>query len=386
MEERFPEFDRREFEARWERTHSLMTERGLDALLVTSESNYRYLSGHVTHFWVSKSRPLSLVMPRRGQPTLVVTSSQEAAARATSWIDDVRACDGFAPEAVDLLAQTVRELSLDRACIGAELGHEQRLGLPYAEFRRLQDLLPEAVFVDAADLFWNTRLIKSPAEIALIRRSAAISSQAYRELFSQLREGMTEREVFGAFAASTFEQGAERLGYVPVVSGGNYRRYHAGATDRPLGQGDLLWMDGGCVFRGYWSDFSRMAAIGRASEQQRARYRAVRTLTHACLREARPGVRILDLMRRAAAEFEEAGLPLSSPSRIGHGIGLDITEPPSINMADQTVIQPGMVLTMEPSSAAESGMFQTEENFVITAGGAELLSEPAPEELPAVGG
>lgn len=380
--ERFPEFPRAEYEGRWERGQRLLAESGLDALLVTSEQNYRYLSGHTTQFWVSKTRPLFCILPRRGQSTLVLTTSQEGAARATSWVDDVRAYPGFVPELVDRLAETLRDVGLSRARIGAELGEEQRLGLPYLEFQRLQQSLPGAAFVNAAGLLWRLRQVKSPAEIECLRRAAHIGGQAYREVFGQVHEGMTQREIYGLYVASTFRLGAERQGYLCIVSGNDHRHYHAGPSDQALRRGDLLWMDGGCVYRGYWSDFSRMVAIGQATEQQRQRYRAVRALTQRSLRAARPGMTIASLMQSALAEAEQLGLELSVPSRIGHGTGLDITEPPSINLADTTVIQPGMVLNIEPTSATPFGVFQTEEIVAVAPDGIDLLTEPAPEDLP----
>jgi Xaa-Pro aminopeptidase len=381
----FAEFDAAEYAGRWARARAAMADAGLDALFISSECNYRYLSGHVTPFWVSKSRPMFLLLPLRGEPILFVTTSQVPTVRATSPVAEVRAWEGFVAPGVDLLEAALHELGLAAGRIGAELGEEQRLGLPYADFVDLQNRLPRAAFVDAAELLWALRMIKSPAEIAYLRRSAAIASAAYRELFAAVRPGMSEREVFATFVASTIRQGAERPGYVPVHSGaGHYQRISMGPTDRRLAPGDLLWLDGGCVYRGYWSDFARMVAIGRPTAAQRDRYRRVRAVMHDCIAAVRPGVTMPELTARAQRAFAAAGLAFSSHSRIGHGLGLDITEPPSINLADETVVQPGMVLTMEPTSAAEDGFFQLEENYVVTAGGCELLTEPAPAELPVI--
>ena len=210
MGERFPEFEKTEFEHRWERARSLMRSAGLDALFVTSESNFRYLSGHVTPFWVSKSRPLFFILPREAPPVLLVTQNQVGVARATSWVEDVRSWEGFVKEGVDLLVSTLQELRLARGRIGAELGFEQRLGLPFQDFLALQRQVPDARFVDAADLFWQMRLIKSDAEIAYLRRSAQIASRAYRDVFESVRGGVTEQEVFAAYAASTDQSETRR--------------------------------------------------------------------------------------------------------------------------------------------------------------------------------
>jgi Xaa-Pro dipeptidase len=387
MPERFPEFDSKEFEDRWRRARTLMEESRLDALFITSENNYRYLSGHVTPFWVSKSRPMFFLLPLSKDPVLFVTGGQVTAAAATSWVRDVRSWEGFVREGVDLVVETLQELGLANGRVGAELGHEQRLGLPFVDFMRLQSLVPQAQFVDAAELFWRLRVVKSPAEIEYLRRSAAIGSKAFHETFRTVRAGVKEPQLFATFASSTILQGAERHGYVPVQSGeGNYGRIATGPSDRVLRQGDLLWMDGGCVYRGYWSDFARMVAVGSATELQRQRYRVVRAVMHKCVQAVRPGATMAELNRLAMKQFEDAGIALNAHSRIGHGIGLDITEPPSINLTDPTIVQPGMALTLEPTSSTDYGFFQLEENFVVTPTGVEVLTEPAPEELPVVAG
>lgn len=381
----FAEFEAGEYAARWARARAGMALAGLDALLVSSECNYRYLTGHVTPFWVSKTRPMLCLLPLAGEPMLFVAGSQEPAVRATSPVRDVRVYEGFVGPAVDLVEAALIEHGLTGGRIGAELGEEQRLGLPYADFADLQARLPRAALVDAADLLWGLRIIKSPAEIAYLRRSAAIASAAYRELFASLRPGMSEREVFAAFVGSTIRQGAERPGYVPIHSGaGHYRRTTLGPTDRRLAPGDLLWLDGGCVVHGYWSDVARMVAIGQPTAAQRDRYRLVRAVMHDCIGAIRPGATMPELAERARLALAAAGVELNAAGRIGHGLGLDITEPPSINLTDETVIQPGMVLTMEPTSATDYGFFQLEENVVVTDTGRDLLTEPAPEELPVV--
>jgi Xaa-Pro aminopeptidase len=297
----------------------------------------------------------------------------------------VRSWEGFVKEGVDLTVDTLRELGLERGRIGAELGFEQRLGLPFLDFLALQQRLPDARFIDAAALFWEARMIKSGAEIEYLRRSATIASQAYKEVFESVRAGSTEREIFASYVASTMRQGAERLGYVPVTSGaGNYERIATGPGPRALQNGDLLWMDGGCVYRGYWSDFARMLAVGSATELQKRYYRTVCATMNKCISAVRPGGTMGGLVQIAMKAFEDAGIGLNAHSRIGHGVGLDITEPPSINAAEPTLIAPGMVLTLEPTATTEFGFFQLEENFVVRSDGADLLTEPAPEELPVV--
>ncbi len=377
-----PEFPRQEYEDRWRRARDAMAATRLDVLLVTSEANYRYLSGHHTGFWLSKSRPLLMLLPRDGEPILLVTTNQVPLVEAMSPVKAIRSWEGFMAEGTPVLAEAIRDLGLDRARIGAELGFEQRLGMPVTELRRLEAMLPEAAVVDAAAVFWGLRRLKSPAEVARLRESARITGEAYAALFDAVRPGMTEREAHRAFLVELFQRGAERPGYIPITSGaGHYHRRTGGPTDRTLEPGDLLWLDGGCTYQGYWSDFSRMVAVGRCTGEQAATYRAVREITHDALAAVRPGRPLAEVVAGVRRDLERGGFPWGATSRIGHGLGLDLTEPPSLRGDVADVFEPGMVLTLEPTVFADHGLYQLEEIYVVTPSGAELLTPPSAPAL-----
>src|SRR5207249_7003212 len=138
------------------------------------------------------------------------------------------------------------------------------------------------------------------------------------------------------------------------------------------------------VSRGYWADYVRMAAVGQPTADQRRRYQAVFRASRAVLAAVRPGVPVAALARLCAEQLASAGEALGSASRIGHGIGLNLTEPPSLNESDPTVLEPGMALAIEPTIVAADGRFVVEENLIVTEAGLELLSEPASPELPVV--
>lgn len=381
-----PEFEHREYEARFRRAREKMAAAGLDALFVTSEANYRYLSGHHTGFWISKARPMMMLLPREKDPVLFLTTNQVPQAQAMSPVRDVRSWDGFMPEAIPVVADALRGLGLARGRIGAELGFKQRLGIPVLEFRRLEGMLPDAAFVDAAEVLWRLRRVKSPAEVAYLRETARITADAYEAMFATVRPGMSEREAHRTFLVELFKGGAERPGYIPITAGpGNYTRRTGGPTDRRLEAGDLLWLDGGCSYMGYWADFSRAVAVARCSEAQAATYRAVREITHGALEEARPGRPISGIVRRVQKAFDRHGFRWDATSRIGHGIGLDLTEPPSVRDDVDDPLEPGMVLTCEPTVVADHGLYQFEEIYAVTDRGADLLTRPAPPDLRVVG-
>lgn len=379
------DFPREEFVRRWSALSLAMSASNIDGLIITSETNYRYVTGHATQFWLSKSRPMIAVLMRDQAPELIIPSNQEIQARRTSFAD-ITVWEGAPLDALKSAAQCALSKAERRRkpiVFGMELGNEQRLGISYLEFEALRRELGSAEVVDAADIFWNVRAIKSPLEIAYLKQSSSIVGTAYDEAFEMVKAGNTEHDVHKDFVARLFANGAERQGYVPVTSGAsNYWNRTGGPTQRALRVGDLLWFDGGCLVKGYWSDSARMIAIGEPTNHQRNCYRAIRSATHDCLSQAKAGITASSLFDFCFNDLELKGLRLKALGRIGHGIGLDLTETPSLSPTDRTILQPGMVITIEPTYVDSEGLYQLEEVFVVGENGAEIITRPAPPELP----
>jgi Xaa-Pro dipeptidase len=383
----YPEFDRAEFENRWERARRGMAERGLDALLVTSESNYRYLSGHPTQVWFNKFRPNFMILPRVGDPAIVAVASETSTARNSSFIKDIRAFVAFVEPGVAELADVLSARGSAQGAIGCEFGTGQRMGMPLGDLQALERRIPKARFVDAGDLFWNLRLIKSDAEVAYIRRAVDINNQAVGKALQAVKEGWAERDLYRELATNVMALGADRPGYIPVNADAHGpESLTGGPTDRRLQAGRMVYIDTGCTYRGYWADVARVFAVTHATDHQKEMYRVVYRAVERSLRAIRPGAPVADVMRAAMAEFEAADVLRCTGrlGRIGHGAGLDLTEPPSIKLDDPAIIQPGMVLYVEPNFVTNEGHFILEEDVVVTRDGAEVLSARAAAELPIV--
>jgi Xaa-Pro aminopeptidase len=383
----YPEFERAEFEARWERARAGMGERGLDALLVTTEANYRYLSGHATLAFMNRARPLFCLLPRHGAPLVLAGASESSVARGTSWIADVRAFTALVEPGVAELVQAVHDRGLAAGRIGCEFGLAQRLGMPPSDFLTLQQRLPAATFVDGGDLLWALRRVKSPAEVAYLRRAAAITSEAVAATLAAAREGWTEREVYQHAATGVMRLGADRPGYGPVNADARAPdSMTGGPTARRLEAGRMVYMGAGCAYHAYWSDQVRVFAVGRATDHQRRMYQVMHEAFERCFAMMRPGVPVRDVMRTSLAVLEAGGAgPYAGRlGRIGHGTGLDLSEPPSINADDPAVLEAGMVLYLEPNFVTPEGNFLVEDTVLLTPDGCELLSTRAPAELPVV--
>lgn len=370
------------------RTHRVQQElarRGLDALVLTDEVNVKYFTGMATPSFATRSRPLIVIVPATADPILICSRSQSANARAASAIQNIRPFERFEPDAVQELVGCLRDVDLARGRLGFELGPEQRLGLTHIGFMSVIERLPGAEFVDGGPAVWATRLIKSAEEISIMRTAATLNSSAMTEAVARTQPGDTERDIRKRWSTALMDGGADRPGYFAIHSGPtSYRRVSSEATARVLRPGDLVWMDGGPVYDGYWSDITRMAAVGHSRPEDRDRYTFAWTIVQELIGFVGPGKTAGDIARHAAGLFASAGSSMGGASRIGHGIGAELTEPPSIVDGDETELVPGMTLSIETGLADWDGYFLMEDNVVITPTGAELLSSPAPSELPVV--
>lgn len=230
-------------------------------------------------------------------------------------------------------------------------------------------------------------MVKTAAEIACIRHICQIASAAYEALPAKLSSGMTEREAARRLRVDLAERGADATPFLPAISGpGGVPQIVCGPGDRVLEDGDILFFDTGSTFAGYFCDFDRNYAVGRIPDEVRRAHEAVWDATEAGIAAAVPGAATDDVWRAMAKVLEAAGASDNNVGRLGHGLGLQLTEPPSNRPGDGTALCEGMVLTIEPGVEYAPGrMIVHEENVVITAAGAELLTRRAPRELPVIG-
>jgi len=380
-------FPRSEYEQRTARTQELMFQDRLDALLLTTEPEVRYYSGFLSQFWESPTRPWFLVVPLTGKPVAVVPAIG-AAGMTSTWLDDVRTWPSPDPrdDGVSLLRAVLDALPRRFGRIGVPMGAESRLRMPLRDYMILRDALPDREFVDVRDLIWRVRVVKSEREIEKVRFACGIASDAFEALPSRIRKGMTEREICRAFKLDTIAGGADSAPYVMGASGaGSYDDIIMGPGDRIVGDGDIMIIDTGITFDGYFCDFNRNYAFGRAGDAARRAYETVYRATEAGFQAARPGATTTDLWSAMWQELEAGGALGNDVGRLGHGLGMQLTEWPSNMPGDDTPLQPGMVMTLEPGMAFAPRQWMIhEENIVIRADGAEWLSRRALPEMPVI--
>ena len=366
-----------------------MTRERLDGLMVTSEPNLEYLSGFVSQFpWNSPSRPWYFVLPRVGEAAAVIPEIGETLWRQSSWAQNIQTWPSPRPEneGLDLSAAVVGGMKRRFGRLGVELGPESRLGMPVADLLRLRRGMRPLEMVDCIGVMRELRLVKSPPEVARIRHICQIACDGFDALPSLIAPRDTEKDVIRKFQADVIMRGADKTPYVMTRSGRNgYTSIIAGPTDRRLGTGDILIIDTGCTYDGYFCDFDRNIAIGEPAEPVKRAQELLFKATSAGIKAARPGNTSEDVFRAQAKVLEDAGERPGNVGRFGHGLGKKMTEPPSNKPGDRTKLVPGVVLTIEPSVMwGRDKILVHEENLVVTEGGCRLLTRRAPREMPVV--
>lgn len=375
-----------EFETRARRAQSIMRNHGLDAIFVTAPPNIRYFTGFDSQFWESPTRPWFIVIPAEGKPIAVIPEIG-APEMALTWVEDIRTWPAPVPEddGISLLTATLDALPRRFGKVGAEMGREMALRMPVSDFLKLRDGLGSEI-VDGSPCLWEIRMVKTAAEIDHIHYICQIASDAYEALPSQISIGESEREAVRKLRIDIARRGADATPFMPAISGpGGVPQIVCGPHDRILEDGDILFIDTGSTFDGYFCDFDRNYAIGNVSDDAKRVHEALWLATEAGIAAAVPGATTDDVFRAMSRIIEDAGAIGNNVGRLGHGLGLQLTEPPSHRLGDGTVILENMVLTIEPGMEYAPGkMIVHEENIAVTRDGARLLTKRAPRELPII--
>ncbi|WP_343079230.1 Xaa-Pro peptidase family protein [Ostreiculturibacter nitratireducens] len=379
----FPAGEYRERVARLQRK---MDEDGLDALLLTAPADVFYVTGFLTRFWESPARPWFIVVPAQGDPVAVIPSIGADLMRRT-WMRDIRTWSAPDPrdDGVSLLSDTLCGTVPTEGRIGVPMGLETHVRMPMADYLQVSARIAPRRFVDATDTVQRVREIKTEAEIAKIRTACSIADRAYARVPEFAREGTPLDQVFRAFQIALLDEGADWVSYVAGGAGqGGYGDVISPAGPQPLARGDILMLDTGAVRDGYFCDFDRNYAIGRASDAAKRAHAALYRATETALETLRPGMLACDVHRILTEALAREGADPGG-GRLGHGLGITLTEWPSFTPLDTTPLREGMVLTLEPGVCiAPDTIMVHEENLVLRADGCELLSTRAPAELPEI--
>jgi len=365
-------FSKEDIEKRHARARDMMAAKGLDALLVTNEENFQYFTGATgslaLHY--SSTRPAVLVFPLEGEPVAIVGAMIVDTIHLSTYIEDARGYTDVLSFPVNMVEDAIKGLGAGVRRVGAELGMEQRMGVPVGDYLQLVGSMPEVNFEDAADIFVKLRMVKTPEEVEYMRQAAAITGRARQRLFREVVPGMTERDVVRRLRALILDEGGDRTSFVHLTADlpVSQTQFH---LDRPLKRGGLLYIDAGAYVRNYTIDYARFATLGPASSEQIRGHSVLLEANKRMTEALRPGLTCAELHEIGAEVIEESGFEVAPVGRMGHGQGIQLTEPPSVSPDDQTVLEEGMIISTEP----EVGLnLLWEDVHVITADGSDQLT------------
>ncbi|MEP1610602.1 MAG: Xaa-Pro peptidase family protein [Roseobacter sp.] len=368
-----------EYESRLGQIQRRMGRSELSALLLTTDADIRYVTGFLTRFWESPTRPWYVVVPQQGRPIAVIPSIG-AALMGQTWVEDIRSwrAPDYNDDGVSLLGDTLCEVVSPKGRIGIPSDNGTHLRMPLADWQRLQIAMNDRLLTDDDGLMGAQRAVKSDAEIDKISAACATAGRAFERVPEIARLGTPLSDVFRRFQMLCLEEGADWVPYLAGGAGpGGYRDVISPATDHSLAAGDILMLDTGLIQDGYFCDFDRNFSVGPPTPKTTAAHARLIEATQAAFDMAKPGLtaaQLFDVMDKIVT----GGQGGSDAGRLGHGLGMQLTEPPSLIAADQTILEPGMVLTLEPGIDLGDGRIMVhEENIVIRENGAQWLSPPA---------
>jgi Xaa-Pro aminopeptidase len=336
-----------------------LAERNLDAFLVAFSPNLRYLSGF------TGSNGNLLVTPEDAilftDPRYTLQAKQEA--------QDCRVviAKGKLTEA---LARVIAHRGFQR------IGYEPaRMTCDRLEALKMH-LPMRATLAPVAGWVEELRMVKSPEEIARVRRSVDLNSEAFEQAAARLRPGAAERDFAADLEYRMRRLGAEKPAFETIVAAGARSALpHAQPTSAPMLQGDLVVVDMGAFVDGYASDMTRMLFIGSPNARVKRTYKAVLEAQLAAIDAVRAGIPAGRVDRAARAVLKAHGLDRAFVHSTGHGLGLEIHEPPRLGAREKTRLQAGMAITIEPGVYIEGwGGIRIEDTVLVTANGCEILT------------
>jgi len=353
------------------RFESLLAESGLDAVVANSLENVSYLSGaRMVMQRLIPDRLALLLWPADGEPTIVVCKGEDVACRDDCRIEDMRSYTEFVTSPVDLLADVIAEEGLSRGRLGIEVH-----SLPAGYVNQLRERIPAATLVDCGGLMDRARMIKTPEEIDALARAGRATERSIRGAFERASIGEPEKKVADDITAGVTAAGADVLNFMFLGTGARSFEWHARPGDTRLEAGQVLHTDVAGNFIGYWSDLARTAFVGSPTPRQRDIYNRLYQAHVDTLEAIRPGLHVGDLFFSCRAAYRKVGLPFQM-AHIGHGLGLGLHEYPMLKPTTDELLQPGMVICIEPAYL-DPGVagYHIEDLVVVTDKGRDVLTD-----------
>lgn len=352
-------------EKRTEYIKEKLKSEGLDAYLISKPANRRYLSGFTGTSGI-----------------VLITKNEDIFLTDFRYVEQAGVqAQGFNVIQHEVpMTNTLKRVLYERGikCVGVEKDY-----LTIAAYHDLVQSIEEVDFLPMTCPCFYQRMIKSFEEIQLLKTAIEIADKAFLHIVDFINAGQTEKEA--AFELEFFMKrlGSEKNAFDTIIASGERSALpHGVASSKTINKGDLVTLDYGAVYQGYHSDMTRTVVIKSADKRQEEIYHLVKKAQEAAIESIKPGMKANEADAIARRIITNAGFADNFGHGLGHGVGLDIHEGPRLAPSDETILAPGMVVSVEPGIYIPGwGGVRIEDLILITPGGCEVLTKSTKDLL-----
>lgn len=381
----YPDFPKEEYEDRVRRAQTYMAEENVDILVLWDETNIRYFSGFHNLHWSSRTLQCAvLLIPLAGEPVIIVPDFFSPVVEGFTFVNDIRLqadphVTASLRELPALVADTVKGLGCGNGRIGLESGEKGGMCIPRPinDIDLLRSSLDGATFVEAANLIWRVRVIKSPAEVVALKHATQAVVDSYGVLMDQFQLGMGEKDVALLLRKEILDRTEDCPSPFVIATSRGIPMADVPAYDEKvtLSPGDRICLEPLPTHKGYFGSCCRVLNIGPISDDALRRAELMESLQDQAIAVVKPGVRTGEILEAILEGNRQDGVADYFIDMAGHGVGLNFQEPPAIARNEQYELEEGMVLAIETweVSMTETGfaVFAVEDYVTVTKDGCD---------------
>ncbi|MFD1851884.1 M24 family metallopeptidase [Oceanobacillus bengalensis] len=356
---------------------ALLNKEGIDSALVTSTANFYYLSNYYTD---PHERVIAVYVAANIDPVLLLPAMEANDAKACGWeFEIIGYYDHEDPW--QLLLQYLEKNGKVPQSVAMEQDH-----ITLERYKAIKGIFPDVEIFDAKEMLANLRVIKTKKEYTLLKEAAALADFGVKTGVEAIKEGVSELALVAQIEYELKKQGVQQMSFSTMaLSGAKTASPHGTPSSKEITSGDLVLFDLGVVYEGYCSDITRTVAFQSITEEQRKIYDTVLAAEQHAINASTLGTPVGKIDKAARDTIANAGFGEYFTHRIGHGLGIETHEYPSMHANNETALQPGMCYTIEPGIYIPNvGGVRIEDMIFTTDKGAEVLTK-FPKELVIVG-
>lgn len=357
-------------DTRIDRIKEQMLKDGYDALVPMSLENVFYsTAAYIRTQRYLRERLEIAVLSDKGEDVFIICGLEESGVKRETWIKDIRPYIEFTESPIRFLVDVLREKGLESGRIGIE---KQFLGA--SDYEALTAALPQTDFLECRGVFDRVRMIKEPKEIEILTDAAIKTEKALNAALLVSSDKDTELELSNRVTINLLQHAMDELAFMFLGTGTRSALVHPiPSREVPLKSGDLIRIDFGGIFSGYYSDLARTIAVGKPPQEKIDSYRKLALTHQSVLEKLQPGMRFSEIYEASEKAFADQGLPFKMP-HAGHGLGLECHEYPMINPINEEKLQENMTFNIELAFIHHDTGYQIENMIHMTSSGPKIIT------------